>query len=114
MRPEMLACIEKFVKEGLTVVGPAPKRSPSLASWPEADSKVEQIAAQMWSADGKVNRYGKGTVWPGDADMRDVLAALDIMPDLSVPAGQQMPLFIHPRSATPRFTSWLTPRRNES
>lgn len=95
MRPEMLGCIEKFVKEGLTVVGPAPKRSPSLASWPEADGKVARIASEMWSADGKVNTYGKGMVWPGDADMGEVLADLDIMPDLSVPAGQQMPLFIH-------------------
>lgn len=95
MRPEMLACIEKFVKDGLTIVGPAPRRSPSLASYPDADKTVSEVAAKMWSADGKVNTYGKGKVWPGDADMAEVLANLNIMPDLSVPAGEQMPLFIH-------------------
>ena len=95
MRPEMLGCIEKFVKDGLTIVGPAPQRSPSLASYPEADKKVSEIASQMWSGDAKVNTYGKGKVWGGDADMAEVLADLGIKPDLSVPAGQQMPLFIH-------------------
>lgn len=95
MRPEMLECIEKFVKDGLTVVGPAPTRSPSLAGYPKADDKVKEIAARMWSSDSKVNAVGKGKVWNSGVGMAEVLSDMDIAPDLSVSEGEPMPLFIH-------------------
>ncbi len=95
MRPEMLECIEKFVKEGLTVVGPAPKRSPSLAGYPAADKKVEEIASRMWTPGEKVTVYGKGKVWTEGTGMAEVLTDMDIKPDLAVSAGEPMPLYIH-------------------
>lgn len=95
MRPEMLATIEKFVKEGLTVVGPKPESSPSLQDYPRADRKVAEIAARMWLPGKKMTPYGKGKVWADGTEMKEVFADLKIIPDLSVKAGQQMPMFIH-------------------
>ncbi|MGF6929797.1 hypothetical protein QFZ48_005297 [Chitinophaga sp. W2I13] len=42
MRPELLEKIAQLVKEGATILGPAPKRSPSLQQYPAADTKVQQ------------------------------------------------------------------------
>ena len=49
MRPEMLECIKKFVEDGPVVLGPAPVASPSLRGYPEADARVKEIAATMWT-----------------------------------------------------------------
>lgn len=95
MRPEMLKCIEKFVKDGLTVVGPAPVRSPSLEGYPQADAAVREIASTMWSDGAKVTELGKGRVFAAGTTMQEVFDAINLRPDLSVPAGEQMPLFIH-------------------
>ncbi len=95
MRPEMLKCIEKFVKDGLTVVGPAPVRSPSLEGYPQADATVREIASAMWSDGAKVTELGKGRVFAAGTPMQEVFDAINLRPDLSVPAGEQMPLFIH-------------------
>lgn len=95
MRPEMLKCIEKFVKDGLTVVGPAPVRSPSLEGYPQADAAVREIASTMWTDGAKVTELGKGRVFAAGTTMQEVFDAINLRPDLSVPAGEQMPLFIH-------------------
>lgn len=95
MRPEMLKCIEKFVKDGLTVVGPAPVRSPSLEGYPQADAAVREIASTMWTDGAKVTELGKGRVFASGTTMQEVFDAINLRPDLSVPAGEQMPLFIH-------------------
>lgn len=95
MRPEMLKCIEKFVKDGLTVVGPAPVRSPSLEGYPQADAAVREIASTMWTDGAKVTELGKGRVFAAGTTMQEVFDAVNLRPDLSVPAGEQMPLFIH-------------------
>ena len=91
----MLKCIEKFVKDGLTVVGPAPVRSPSLEGYPQADATVREIASAMWSDGAKVTELGKGRVFAAGTPMQEVFDAINLRPDLSVPAGEQMPLFIH-------------------
>lgn len=95
MRPEMLECIAKFVKDGLTVVGPAPVASPSLQGYPEADKKVADLAATMWKEGQNVVALGKGKVYAAGTTMQQVFDDLGIAPDLSVAQGQQMPLFIH-------------------
>lgn len=96
MRPEMLEKIQKLVNDGLNILGPKPLRSPSLQNYPEADKKVAQIADAMWTmTDGqKSAKSGKGTVWCG-ASVEEVLDAIGVQPDLSVPDGELMPLFIH-------------------
>lgn len=96
MRPELLAKIEKLVKDGLNVLGPKPLRSPSLQNYPEADKKVLETADRMWTmAEGeKSAKVGKGTVWI-DTPIDAILKENGVKPDLSVPFGEDMPLFIH-------------------
>ena len=42
MRPELLKKISELVKEGITILGPAPLRSPSLQNYPAADVQVKK------------------------------------------------------------------------
>lgn len=93
--PEMIECIEGLVKDGLTVVGRAPERSPSLSSYPKAHQSVIDIASRLWSPDAKVKKVGKGKVWKDKADMVEVFGDMNILPDLSVRDGERMPNFIH-------------------
>ncbi|MCM1021766.1 MAG: glycoside hydrolase family 2 [Muribaculum sp.] len=96
IRPEMLEKINKLVEDGLNILGPKPLRSPSLQGYPEADKKVAQLADKMWSMKEGENsaKVGKGTVWT-NTSIADIFNAIGVEPDLSVPQGEQLPLFIH-------------------
>jgi len=97
IRPELLAKIKELVAQGANILGPAPERSPSLASFPEADAKVKTMAAEIW---GDVNgttvksrTLGKGTVMSG-MDMQTALNTLNIIPDFKSNTTDPI-LFIH-------------------
>ena len=66
MRPELLLRIEQLVKAGAFVIGPKPRRSPSLAGQPQSDATVKAVADRLWGAvDGKnvrFRRVGKGMI----------------------------------------------------
>ncbi len=84
MRPELLERIERLVADGLTLLGPAPEKSPSLEDYPAADRKVQEIAAKMWqTADlpfaAYVN-YGKGRIYRA-ASLEQVFADKGIVAD---------------------------------
>lgn len=81
MRPEVLERVMQLVREGAVVLGPAPTRSPSLAGYPEADGRVQAMAAGLWGPEkGKhVNRYGKGMVFDG-CSMEEVFEAIGLVP----------------------------------
>ncbi len=87
MRPELLRKIKELVAQGAHILGPAPKRSPSLAAFPSADSEVQKIAAELWgSVDGvnvKSGKFGKGTVMAG-MDMQMALDELKLIPDFHI------------------------------
>lgn len=95
MRPEMLETIEKFVSEGLTVLGPKPESSPSLQHYPEADKRVAKLASTMWPDNENVKNHGKGKVWTDGNELSEIFADMNIIPDLSVGIGETHPLFIH-------------------
>lgn len=82
--PRSLARVAELVKQGATVIGPRPSRSPSLTDFPKADAEVAKIAGEMWgNADGKAVRshsLGKGKVIWGDAPEK-VLADAGVGPD---------------------------------
>ena len=80
MRPEMLERIHEFVSQGLTVVGPAPQRSPSLQDYGYADNRVKELAAKIWNGSGKC---GKGRVYPAGTGMETVFGDLGIEPSFS-------------------------------
>jgi len=79
----VLRKIRELVKDGATVLGPKPLRSPSLAGYP-SDREVQALAAELWGDLDGVSRtrrsYGKGTVVWGLAPS-DVLASLRIPRD---------------------------------
>jgi len=97
MRPELLKKIKKMVAEGANILGPAPKRSPSLQGYPSSDNEVKKLAAELWgNVDGesvKSRKFGKGMVMSG-MDMQTALDMLNIIPDFDI-NGKEPVLYIH-------------------
>lgn len=88
MTPEVLAKIGSFAKAGVTVCGPRPVRSPSLANFPNCDRQVEKLAAELWD---------KGVISPSK-DLKELLDHCQTPPDFAgVDFGKI--LFTHRRSA---------------
>jgi hypothetical protein len=72
MTPGLLQKIQALVKDGATVVGAPPIKSPGLSDFPECDQKVQSIAEEVWGTKAspvKQSRhtYGRGTVIFGGA-----------------------------------------------
>ncbi len=97
MRPELLKKIGELVRQGAVVLGPAPKYSPSLQGYPEADQQVRKIAASLWgNVDGvhvKSARVGKGMILSG-MEMQEALDMIGVVPDCKF-AREDPALFIH-------------------
>ena len=62
MTPTLLTKIESLVRDGATVMGFAPQKSPSLQNYPQADQEIEQLTARLWgdSQPGTIRSIGKG------------------------------------------------------
>ena len=88
MRPELLVKIRQLILDGAIILGPAPKRSPSLQNQPTADLKVRELASEVWgNVDGvnvKSRNYGKGMIMSG-MTMKEALALIRCVPDCKVP-----------------------------
>ena len=97
MRPELLDAIERMVRAGLTVLGPAPDRSPGLAGYPGADERVKEIAERMWhsGAAAKYAVYGKGRVFNDGCSLEEVFASLSMRPDCRIEGQNTDVRFIH-------------------
>mgnify|MGYP006279998883 FL=1 len=97
MRPDLIRKIEQLVKDGGTVLGSRPQHSPSLENYPEADSRVKQIAQELWPEnydDGKLfNSYGKGHVIDG-VGIQEALDFIKVPKDMEV-AGDLPILWTH-------------------
>lgn len=89
MRPELLAKIKQLIEDGAAVMGPAPKRSPSLQNYPKADQEVQSAAASLWAGLDGTNvqsvRIGKGQLLSG-MNMPEALAYLNCAPDFHLQA----------------------------
>lgn len=97
MRPELLQRIKELVKQGAVVMGPAPKRSPSLADYGKADIDLQKLAAELWgNINGKkvkTHAFGKGLVING-MTMQQALDYVKAAPDFKLPVSDST-LFIH-------------------
>jgi hypothetical protein len=76
MTPALLEKIASLVRDGATVVGVPPLKSPGLSGFPQCDKKVQSIALNLWgglkapSAQTEQS-YGKGKIiWGGDVDIQ--------------------------------------------
>jgi hypothetical protein len=72
MTPDLLEKIRILVKDGATVLGAPPVKSPGLSGFPVCDQKVQSIAEEVWGtkvSPAKLTRhtYGKGQVIFGGA-----------------------------------------------
>lgn len=70
MTPELLQKIRSLVQAGGTVVGSPPKKSPSLSDYPDCDSRVIQLARELWGSLEAPDQimevpYGKGRLFWG-------------------------------------------------
>lgn len=114
MTPETLACIERLIKAGATVIGNPPAKSPSLVNYPSCDAAVSALAAKMWGgykAPAAVSRvtYGSGAIYwggglspdsgiyPSYADTAAILSSMGLPEDFSSPSGKLR--FIHRQTA---------------
>ncbi len=72
MTPELLATVKRLALSGATVVGPRPRKSPSLTNYPQCDREVELLAESLWGASADTScpirrEVGRGeVVWGGD------------------------------------------------
>jgi hypothetical protein len=73
MTPGLLRKVRDLVAAGITAIGPRPRKSPSLAGYPECDAEVERLAAEVWGdCDGRTvteHAFGLGRVlWVRGSD----------------------------------------------
>ena len=105
MTPETLAVIDRLVREGATVIGNPPVKSPSLVGYPACDQRLATLATEMWqgitppATASRITR-GKGAIhWGGDLDSGEdlyptyeatarLLAELGVAEDFSSPSGK--------------------------
>ncbi|MCC6728771.1 MAG: hypothetical protein IT208_05470 [Chthonomonadales bacterium] len=89
MTPTLARKVRDLARAGATVVGPAPRQSPSLSGYPRCDEEVRAIAAEVWGdLDGAARRertFGKGRVVWG-VPLATVLARAVGGPDFAYPA----------------------------
>ena len=100
MTPALLRKVRDLVRDGATVVGPKPSRSPSLASYPDCDKEVQTLADELWGpCDGNTvteRPFGKGSIVWGKP-LEQVLAARGVAPDFEATAPGKRPnvVYIH-------------------
>ena len=91
MRPELLEKIKELIEAGATVLGPPPVSSPSLQGFPDCDTRVRELAEQIWGpcadrqqflATPGSHTFGKGRVMWGQS-LGEVLSSLDCPADFS-------------------------------
>jgi hypothetical protein len=102
MTPEVLTRIHQLVADGVVVVGPRPRRSPSLADYPQADAEVKALATDLWGdMDGITDNrhtFGKGQVVWG-LPLQEVLTSMNVARDFECNCSPQTTInWIHRHS----------------
>jgi hypothetical protein len=98
---DALSKVEELVQNGVTVIGPRPQASPSLAEYPAASEKINKIAASLWdTTDNGTKNVGKGRVIWG-MDFTTILENDKQTADFNYDAGAGMKLhFTHRQTPT--------------
>ncbi|RYD84533.1 MAG: glycoside hydrolase family 2, partial [Sphingobacteriales bacterium] len=114
MRPQLLAKIKELVNAGAVVLGPRPKRSPSLEGYGKADRLVQDMAAEIWGkVDGvkvKYGTYGKGRVLSG-LSMEEAFKLLNLRPDFYMSEAKPV-LYTH--RSTPESEIYFITNQSDS
>jgi len=118
MTPSSLRKIRDLVQAGALVLGPKPRKSPSLANYPKSDAEVQRLAEEVWGdCNGQTvqeHRFGLGRVVWGQP-LERVLWQLGVKPDLAYRPPSARLKFIHRRvgNADLYFVSNQRPRVEE-
>jgi hypothetical protein len=95
MTPELVAKIGSLIKDGATIIGNPPVKSPSLVNYPECDVQVKALAKEIWG-DGEipdelsVRESGSGKIWWGERILKansikgTGIDSLNLFPDFEV------------------------------
>ncbi|MEO8254331.1 MAG: glycosyl hydrolase, partial [Flavobacterium sp.] len=85
MTLNVLAKIKELVKNGATIIGPKPVKSPSLSGYPNVDNEVFLQANELWGGtDGQFiyqNNFGKGKVF-WNLPLKGILGAMNVEKDI--------------------------------
>jgi hypothetical protein len=108
MTPELLTKIESLVRQGITVIGDPPRKSPSLTNHPECDEQVRALAEKLWGEDTTPAQtterpHGKGMVIRNAAAPGKLNAdgpGGDLYPEYAMTAG-----WLERQGIPPTFTS---------
>jgi hypothetical protein len=90
--PAALEKVHELVMAGATVIGPKPSRCPSLAGYPNADARIQEIASELWPDGVGERKVGKGRVIAG-LTFETILAEDKLVPDFR--AGDADVRYIH-------------------
>lgn len=102
MRLEVVQKCADLVAAGATLVGPPPQQAAGLCHYPQSDSLLQLLVAELWGpCDGltvREHRYGNGKVVWG-RPVREVLRSDGVGPDFSFSSHQEGTMldFIHRR-----------------
>ena len=72
MTPALLRKVKELTAAGATVVGGPPRKSPSLANYPQCDAELQKLARELWGETAPPlkateRRFGKGRmIWGGE------------------------------------------------
>jgi hypothetical protein len=75
MTTKTMKKVAQLVRDGATVVGPAPLKSPSLSDYPSGDQMIQQTAKALWNPNAGLHVY--------TGSLTQVLATKKIMPDVT-------------------------------
>lgn len=107
MTLSVLKKLAELVRDGATVVGPKPERSPSLVGYPAVDGEVAALANEVWGgADGRFifrHVYGKGqVVW--NAPLAGIFGQMGLKGDVTYtrPHADTRLTWLHRRTDVPR------------
>jgi hypothetical protein len=87
LTPEVASCLRKRVRAGAVIIGPRPRRSPSLTGFPDADATVLDVGRELWgdAGDGDYTdrRVGAGRVFWG-RPLEVLLRDVGVLPDVEI------------------------------
>lgn len=91
MTPELLKKLRELVRNGGTIIGPKPVKSPSLQGFPQCDTRSKQLSDELWG----INPVTTKTALIRDIPVKDALNQASLSPDFSGGTSGSDLLFIH-------------------
>lgn len=82
MTPEDLTIVSQLLKQGATVVGKAPTTAPGLSGYPETQTRVRELAAELWNSE-PVRTIGKGRLFT-QGNLELAQQTLRMVPDIQI------------------------------